>query len=433
MSKQRVDIRRAFGPGIGGKTFGDDTAEYLFGRIKRLIAAYIATHHGVTVLNFGIGEPYNGPDRIIREAVVTAIRYPHFDGYPDLGLAELRQAVVNHLNEVFGLSYLTVEAQAFVLDPEINVQDAWGIKPSLDALAKVFCAPGNQRWPNPRISVAVTAPGYPVFGTQAAKLGAKIVVLPVNKENNFVPDISLLKSVRNLHAIYLISPHNPTGRAYDTVPGFWEELVAFCRRRKVALIVDEAYCHLRWVDGEQKPFTVLSVPGFLDIGVVLHSVSKTLDWTGGRVGWVVGNPTIIKAYRKEYEDSSSGQTLALQWAAAQALNNFKLIVPKIHTDYEKRMQGLVAVLQQKGLDVSMPDGGFFVFCRAPQAGGGQTFGDAEQFMQYMLNEHGVVSVPFGDQIRFSCTVKVGGINQPATYEQALELLNQRMPMMEVNK
>jgi len=426
---RKIDIRRALGPGIGGKTFGDDTAEYLFGRIKRLRLAFMAAHTEIVVLNFGIGEPYNGPDHIVREAAATAIRDSRFDGYPDLGLEELRRAVVSHLQEVFGLSYLTVGIEAFHLDPEFHVQDSWGIKPGLDALAKVFCAPGNQRWPNPRISVAVTAPGYPVFGTQAAKLGAKIVVLPVNKANDFVPDITALKKVRNLHAIYLISPHNPTGRAYDTVPGFWEEVVGFCRRRKVALIVDEAYCHLRWIDGGKKPFTVLSVPGFLDIGIVLHSVSKTLDWTGGRVGWLVGNPTLIKAYRKEYEDSSSGQTLSLQWAAAQALNNFKLIVPKIHADYERRMRGLIKVLAGKGLPAVMPDGGFFVFCPAPRCGGGQTFADAEQFMPYMLNEHGIVSVPFGDQIRFACTVKVGGVKQPATYEQALELLDQRMPMM----
>ncbi|MFA6255163.1 MAG: aminotransferase class I/II-fold pyridoxal phosphate-dependent enzyme [Patescibacteria group bacterium] len=417
MTQSPIDIRRSFGAGIGGATFGDDTAEYLFGRIKRLRLKFQIEHPDITVLNFGIGEPYNGPDHIVREAAVTAIRDSRFDGYPDLGLAKLREAAASHFQTVFGLSYQ--------LDPETHVQDCWGIKPSLDALTKVFCSPGNQEWPVARIQVAVTTPGYPVFGTQAAKLGAQVITMPVTRENGYLPDISVLEKAAHLHAIYLISPHNPTGRAYDTEAGWWQKVVDFCRERSVALIVDEAYCHLRWAPG--KPFTALSIPGFMDVGVVLHSVSKTLDWTSGRIGWVVGNPMIIRAYRKEYEDSSSGQTLALQWAAAEALNNFGLIVPKIQADYRRRLEGLIKILQSRGFPVQMPDGGFFIFSPAPTYCGGQTIADAEEFMQYLLNEHGIVSVPFGDHIRFASTVKVGGPGQPATYERALEMLNERLP------
>ncbi|OGY45628.1 MAG: hypothetical protein A2744_02990 [Candidatus Buchananbacteria bacterium RIFCSPHIGHO2_01_FULL_44_11] len=412
----QVDIRRAFGDGIGGAHFGDDSTEYLFSRIKRLRRAFQQAHPNFKVLDFGIGEPYEGPSQLTRQAVMAATNQPEFDGYPDLGLERLRQVVAVHFGEQFGVN----------VDPSTQVQDCWGIKPALDALVKVFCAPGNKSSLTSRIQVAVTVPGYPVFGTQASKLGAEVIQMPVTREHSYLFDYRVLEQCQNLHAIYVISPHNPTGRAYDQVPGFWETLVEWCRQRQVALVVDEAYCHLRWVD-EDRPFTALSVPGFTDVGVVLHSVSKTLNWTGGRVGWVVGNPTIIAAYRKEYEDSSSGQTLANQHGAAESLTHFNGIIGLIRKSYIERLGRLVDVLRKHGFPVQMPDGGFFVFSPAPTEGGGQAFTDAEAFMRYLLNEQGVVSVPFGSNIRFSCTIKVGGQGQPESFDQAIEALDQRLP------
>ena len=417
MERNKIDIRKAFGAGIGGENFGDDKTEYKFGRIKRLKKEYTAKHPGIQVLDFGIGEPFEGPDIQTRRATASAILSPDFDGYPDLGLPELRQEVAKHFKEIFGIEGI---------DPETNVQDCWGIKPGLDKLATVFCAPGNQRWPRPRIKVAVTTPGYSVFATQAAKLGAKIIEMPLKKKNNYMPNLSKLTRVKNLHAIYLIIPDNPSGIDLSRIKDFLFDLVQWCKDNKVALIIDEAYVHLRWL-AEKKPFTALSIPGFIDVGVVCQSVSKTFNWTGGRVGWIVGDKAIIAAYRKEYEDSSSGQTLANQYGAVISLRNFNSIVPKIRTEYQKRFTGLIKVLQPKNFPVSLPDGGFFLYCPAPISGGGQTFANADDFMDYLLNTHGIVSVPFDDHIRFSVTTKVGEKNQPETYEQALKLLSERLP------
>lgn len=431
--KTYPDIRRSFSPAFGGELFGTDTKEYLFGMIKRLVAEFKTRRPGVIVVDAGVGEPFVGPDPIIREAGAAAMRNPRFDGYPDLGLVHLREVMAKHFQDEFGLR-IAPDIDAISLNGEDNLQDCHGIKAGLAALAMVFCAPGNiidekgrPAWPDPRIQVAVAKPGYGVFPDECTKLGAEVIPLPRTRENGYLPDLSALGRAKNLKVIELISPDNPTGAVCDKNPAFWPKLVKFCQERAIALIVDEAYAHLRWAD-EGKPFTALSVPGFTDVGVVLHSASKTFNCTAGRVGVVAGNGWIIKAYRKQYEDSTSGQTLAMQWAIAQAFSNFGLIVPEIRAEYRERMEDMLKVLQNKLFPAQMPGGSFFFYCPAPISGGGQQFANAKEFMMWLLSTYGIATVPFGDDhIRFSATIKTGGRDQPETWKQAIEMLYERIP------
>jgi LL-diaminopimelate aminotransferase len=199
-------------------------------------------------------------------------------------------------------------------------------------------------------------------------------------------------------------PNNPTGASATSE--FFAQVVAFAKQHNLIVIHDAAYAALVF---EGKPLSFLATPGAMDVGIELHSMSKGFNMTGWRLGFVVGNPLIVKAYADVKDNTDSGQFLAIQQACAEALDQPQ-ITQKIAAKYGRRMDGLVAVLNKHGFGAAKPKGSFFLYVRTPRSaikdGQSTTFANAESFSQWMITQNLISTVPWDDAgayVRFSVT------------------------------
>src|SRR5205807_2964008 len=285
------------------------------------------------------------------------------------------------------------------IDPTSQIVHSIGSKAALSILPACFINPGDV--------VLMTTPGYPVFGTHSKYYGGEVHNLPLLEKNGFLPDLSSIpaEKLRRAKALVINYPNNPTGAS--ATPQFFADVVAFARKHNLIVIHDAAYAALVF---EGRPLSFLATPGALDVGVELHSMSKGFNMTGWRLGFVVGNPLIVKAYADVKDNSDSGQFLAMQQACAYALDNPE-ITQKIAAKYSRRMDGLVAVLNKHGFATKKPRGSFFLYVRVPKAATGKNgqrvaFEKAENFSQWMITEKLTSTVPWddaGSYVRFSVT------------------------------
>ena len=274
-----------------------------------------------------------------------------------------------------------------------------GNKAALSILPGCFINPGDV--------ALMTTPGYPIFGTHAKLYGGVVHNLPLLEKNAFLPDLDsipadVLKKAKSLVINY---PNNPTGAS--ATPEFFAKVVAFAKKNNLIVVHDAAYAALVF---EGKPTSFLATPGAMDVGVELHSMSKGFNMTGWRLGFVAGNPLIVKAYADMKDNTDSGQFLAIQEACAHSLDHPE-ITQKIAGKYSRRMDGLVQVLNRFGFGAKKPKGSFFLYVRCPKAATGKdgkraTFGSAEEFSQWMITDRLISTVPWDDAgayIRFSVT------------------------------
>jgi LL-diaminopimelate aminotransferase len=253
----------------------------------------------------------------------------------------------------------------------------------------------------------MTTPGYPVFGTHAKYYGGLVHNLPLTEQNRFLPDLNSVPAeiLAKAKVLVLNYPNNPTGAS--ATPEFFEKVVAFAQKNQLVVIHDAAYAALVF---EGKPLSFLATPGAKDLGLELHSASKTFNMTGWRCGFVVGNALLVKAYGDVKDNTDSGQFLGIQHAAAYGFDHPE-ITEKIAAKYSRRMDLLVSALQTCGFQVTKPKGSFFLYAKAPKAAAtktGQrlTFATAEDFSQWLLTEKLISTVPWDDAgayLRFSVT------------------------------
>ena len=204
-------------------------------------------------------------------------------------------------------------------------------------------------------------------------------------------------------------PNNPTGAS--ATRAFFEEVVAFARANNLIIVQDAAYASLIF---EGQPLSILQIPGAKEVAVELHSLSKSYNMTGWRIGFVVGNPLIVKAYGDMKDNTDSGQFLAIQQAAATALEHPK-ITEEIAAKYSRRMDWLVDALKLAGFDASKPKGSFFLYVAAPKSAskGDERieFESGEAFSQWLITELLISTVPWdncGHFVRFSVTFAAKG-------------------------
>ena len=219
--------------------------------------------------------------------------------------------------------------------------------------------------------------------------------------------------------LYLNYPNNPTGAS--ATRGFFEQVVAFAKQHHLIVIHDAAYAALVF-DGE-KPLSFLSVPGAKEVGVELHSLSKSFNMTGWRIGFIAGHPNLVKAFATVKDNSDSGQFIAIQKAAAFALTHPE-ITKKTAKKYSRRHERLVGVLSQCGFKVEKPKGSFFLYTEIPKGvENGPTFTSAEDFGQYLIREHLISSVPWddaGNYVRFSVTFQAENENEEIRVIEEIE-------------
>jgi LL-diaminopimelate aminotransferase len=385
-----MDLGKLFAERIGGAGFGVREPLYKFEKIKRAKAAALKAHPEVELLDFGVGEPDRPAPAPVREALKRAVDEPANRGYADNGIREFRLAAVRYLEEFFGVRGL---------DPDAEINHSIGSKSALALLPLGFVNPGD--------AVLTTVPGYPVLATHARYLGGEVVNVPLRRENGFLPDLDAIAPAVAARAklFYVNYPNNPTGAA--ATPAFFDALIAFAERHNVLIVQDAAYATL--VYGRPR-LSILGRPGGKNAAIELHSMSKSYNMTGWRLGFVAGNARAVRAFAEVKDNADSGQFKAIQVAAAAGIAD-RALSEEITAHYEARLRRLVDGLRRAGFDARMPGGTFYLYVPAPKGAGNRDFATAEEASQYLIREWSISTVPWDDVgafLRFSATFESRG-------------------------
>jgi len=378
-------FQQLFAERIGGENYGKGTEIYKFEKIKRAKRKALADHPDRKLIDFGIGENDEMAPASVREAMAHEINQPENRGYADNGIAEFKQAVARFMQRMFDVE----------LDATTEVNHCIGSKPALAMLPAVFINPGD--------ITLMTVPGYPVAGTHTLYYGGSVYKLPLLAENNFLPDLASIPAdiLEKAKILVLNYPNSPTGKV--ATKAFYEQVVEFAKEHKLIVVQDAAHTVLTF---EGEPLSFLSVPGAKDVGVEVHSLSKGFDMIGWRIGWVCGNAKIVQAYSDVKDNSDSGQFIAVQKAAAKALDDPEIPV-RTRTKYERRLRKLVEMLKRCGFQCEMPGGTYFLYTKSPTGiEGGPSFANAEEASQYLITQQSICTVPWDDAgafLRFSVT------------------------------
>jgi LL-diaminopimelate aminotransferase len=378
-------FQKLFADRVGGINYGKGTAIYKFEKIKRAKRKALADHPERTLIDFGIGENDEMAPPSIRARMAEEINKPENRGYADNGTSDYKEAVARFMQRNFGVE----------LDAAKEVNHCIGSKTALAMLPAAFINPGDV--------TLMTVPGYPVAGTHTKYYGGSVHALPLLPQNNFFPDLdSIPADVRQKAKLLVICyPNSPTGKV--ATRDFYKRVIDFAGQNDIVVVQDAAHIMLSF---EGEPLSFLSLPGAKEVGVEVHSMSKGFHMIGWRLGWVCGHERIVQAFADVKDNSDSGQFLAIQKAAAAALDDPQ-IPAQVKAKYERRCKKLVDVLNRTGFTCQMPGGTYFIYAKSPKGiAGGPQFETAEAASQYLITEHSICTVPWDDagpHLRFSVT------------------------------
>ncbi len=373
-----------FADRIGGAAYGKGTEIYKFEKIKRAKRKALADRPHVQLLDFGIGENDDMAAPVVREKLKSEVDKLENRGYADNGIAAFKEAAAEFMRRQFGVA----------LDPVTEICHCIGSKPAYAMLPACFVNPGDV--------TLMTVPGYPVAGTWTRYLGGEVFRLPLRAENGFYPDLDGIPAdvKRRAKLLVLNYPNSPTGAV--ATRDFYKRVIDWALTHRVVVVQDAAHILLTY---KGEPLSFLQVDGAKEVGVEVHSLSKGFNMIGWRMGWVCGHPKIVQAYADVKDNSDSGQFMAVQQAAAEALRHPE-IPQQVRAKYRRRLEKLVAALRQVGFACEMPGGTYFLYAKAPAAAGDRKFANAEEASQFLIAEQSVCCVPWDDAgpyLRFSVT------------------------------
>lgn len=380
-------ITRNIAERLGGASFGKGGGVYKFARIKAL-KDEAAAKFGDTLplIDMGVGEPDKPADDGVVATLCREAGKPENRFYSDNGIGEFQDAAAAYMKRVFGVGGLTRK----------NIIHGIGTKPILAMLPLCFINPGD-------VSL-VTVPGYPVLGTYTKYCGGEVYNLPINKDNNFYPDLSSIPGdiLGRAKLLYINYPNNPTGQI--ATPEFFREVVAFAKKNGILVIHDAAYAALTYYG--EKPLSFLSVEGAMEVGAEIQSLSKGFNMTGWRMGFLAGNEKIVAAYGAVKDNTDSGQFRAIQKAGIYALEHPE-ITDGICGKYARRMTLLADTLCSLGFRAAPAKGSFYCYVEAPRGlADGHKFATAQEAAEYMIVNANISVVPWDDSgayLRFSVT------------------------------
>lgn len=375
---------------------------YLFAEIDRKRRARIAA--GADVINLGVGDPDRPTPEFIIEAAAKAMRNPAHHQYPPYeGIKPFRQAAAKFMERRFGIK----------ADPDKHIIACIGTKEGICHLPLAVVDPGDV--------VLIPRPCYPVYVAGAVFAGGEVYPIPTSHETGWAPRFeSIPESIaRRAKLMWANYANNPTGATVGVE--FYEEMLEFCGRHGIIAAGDQAYSEIYF---EDRPSSLWQARGAnLDrtLAIEFHSLSKTFNMTGWRIGFAVGNPDVVGALGSVKNNADSGQFGAVQEAGAAALDHSDHPdVAKMREVYRERRDVLVAGLREIGCHVDPPRAGFFVWARCPMIRGdtGLSLMDSMEFASRCLEQADVVVVPgagFGDEskhwFRIALTVEVPRIRE----------------------
>ena len=379
---------------------------YLFVEISRKIAERKAK--GEDVVSFGIGDPDIPTPPHIIERLCKEARVPANHRYPESeGLPELRKTIANWYQKRFGVT----------LDPDKEVAPLIGSKEGIAHIALCLLNPGD--------IALMTDPGYPVYAIGTNLAGGQPYYLPISPKNNFLPDLDSIPEtvLEKTRVLWLNYPNNPTGAVADLQ--FFNKAVAFAKKHNICICHDGPYSEVAF-DG-YTPVSFLQAEGAKDIGIEFHSLSKTYNMTGWRIGMAVGNVEVINSLKIIKSNIDSGIPQAIQYAAVEALTGPQNCIKEHNDVYQRRRDLIVDTLNKMGLEAKMPKASLYIWAKVPNG-----FTSVE-FTNDLLDKVGVVVTPgvgYGQNgegyIRLSLTIAdaslLKGLSRMAQWHDSKNIL-----------
>jgi len=357
---------------------------YLFVEISKKIAE--KRRKGEDVISLGIGDPDIPTPPHVVERLCQAAREPQNHRYPESeGLPEFRRAIADWYRDRFGVA----------LNPDEEVLPLIGAKEGIGHIALCFIDPGD--------IALVPDPAYPVYSIGTMFAGGSPYYLPLTEEHGFLPNLESVPAgvAQRAKVLWINYPNNPTGAVAEL--DFFERVVAFAKRYDIPVCHDGPYTEVAF-DG-YRPVSFMQAPGAKGVGVEFHSLSKSFNMTGWRVGMMVGNAQIVDALRRVKSNLDSGIPQAIQYAAIEALNGPQDCIVEHNAMYQRRRDSLLQVLDEMGLKATPPRASLYIWARIPRSY------TSIQFATALLDEAGVVVTPgigYGQSgegyIRLSLTV-----------------------------
>jgi LL-diaminopimelate aminotransferase len=324
---------------------------------------------GVDIINLALGDPDKPTPPQILQAMHQAIDDPSTHNYPPYqGTQEFRQAAVNWMERRFGVTGL---------NPHTEIISSIGSKEAIHNTFLAFVEAGDY--------ALIPDPGYPVYRTASIFAGGQPYTMPLKAENNFLPDLNIIPEeiARQSKLLWINYPNNPTGAIASLE--FLGELVDFCRQYNILLCHDHAYSEMAY-DG-YKPPSVLQVPGAKDVAIEFHSLSKSYNMMGWRIGFVVGNATGIQGLRQVKSNVDSGVFKAIQKAAIAAFSTSDGELSILMSAYQKRRDIIVKGLQSLGWPIAPPQATLYVWAPVPPRYSSQ------EFVSLLLDKCGIMVPP----------------------------------------
>ncbi|MDR1195134.1 MAG: LL-diaminopimelate aminotransferase [Endomicrobium sp.] len=363
---------------------------YLFIEIDRKKKA--AIDKGADIISLGVGDPDMPTPEHIIESLRESVKNPANHQYPfGAGLISFRRAVSRWYKERFNVG----------LNAENEVCALIGSKEGIGHIHLAFVNPGD--------IVLIPEPGYPVYNTGTIFTDGVPYFMPLLEKNKYLPDLDAIPDdvLKKAKIIFVNYPNNPT--AATAPKEFYVKLIEFAKKNNIIVAADAAYSEIYY--GE-KPVSFLEVEGAKDVGVEFHSLSKTYNMTGWRIGWVCGNKDIVAAITKVKDNYDSGVFQAVQEAAITALTSSQQCVEDARKIYKERRDALVDGLGKLGWDVKYPPASFYVWAKVPK---GYKSSDV---VGKLLDEAAIVCTPGNGMgasgegyVRFALTVSVSRIKE----------------------
>ncbi|MBI5017451.1 MAG: LL-diaminopimelate aminotransferase [Deltaproteobacteria bacterium] len=338
---------------------------YLFAEIDR--AKKEVRARGVDLIDLGIGDPDTPTFPHIVRKMQEAAENPAYHRYPSYeGLPAFRQSVARWYRSRFGVA----------LDPDTEVVSLIGSKEGIAHISLAFTDPGDVN--------LVPSPGYPVYNIGTLFAGGTPYFLPLTRESGFLPDLDAIPNdvAKRAKLLFLNYPNNPTAAVAGRE--FYERVVAFARRHNVIVCHDAAYSEI-YFGGP--PMSFLEVDGAKDVGIEFHSLSKTYNMTGWRIGFAVGNAGVIGGLGKIKTNVDSGLFEAIQIAGIEALEGDQAPQAALREMYRARRDVLIGGLRSAGFDVVAPEATFYVWIPVPAPH------TSSAFAKLLLEKVGVVATP----------------------------------------
>ena len=363
---------------------------YLFASIDQM--KQTAIRKGTDLIDLSIGDPDIPTPSSIVEAMKKAVANPVHHRYPSYeGMLSFREAVAGWYRRGFKVK----------LDPRSEVLSLIGSKEGIGHIPLAFV--------NPDDVVLVPSPGYPVYSVGTLFAGGKSYFMPLRERNSFLPDLDRIpkRILKKAKLIFVNYPNNPTSAVASAE--FYAEVIKTALKFNIIVCHDASYTEIYY---EKKPLSFMQIPGAKDVGIEFHSLSKTFNMTGWRIGFVVGNREVLSGLGKVKTNLDSGVFQAIQEAAVVALGMDQSSLSVIRRTYRERRDVLYNGLKRLGIDLIKPEATFYLWAKVPQPF------DSMNFVTHLLDKAGVLATPgngFGETgegyVRFALTAPVRRIKE----------------------